>query len=309
MPPTKKRNRPPKRSRGVLGAGSVAQSSVATGKQFRNLKQLRKKRCLSPAEVGVLMKIAHDPGTDAEGLVAYTHGLAITDCETGRCGRLPGGRAKPSYTFCCYGLWQIHKDHGITQKCAADNLCNTRFAARLSKGWTDWSPWDASKDCWEPKLGDIENLLQGGGVLNDIGDWIGGAADDVTGAAEDVVQSTAGAIGDIVKFIARLFEPSFWVRVGKGILGAAMLIFGGVILMKAILGVDLGGYAEALVGSVGGQRVRGLRAGVAPSRARLSSEEAAARAGAQQEARERAKSTGEAARRKQFFSEMKEPPF
>jgi len=88
---------------------------------------------------------------------------------------------------------------------------------------------------------DFEGSTPNTGLLGKDG-TVTGAFDDVAGAFDDV----AGAIGAIVAFIARLFEPEFWIRVGKATLGVGAVAFGVVILGRAILGVDIPGTAGKL---------------------------------------------------------------
>lgn len=67
-----------------------------------------------------------------------------------------------------------------------------------------------------------------------------GADDAVAGAIDKVTSVTLDPLKALIAFMARLFEPSFWLRVGKALLGAVALVIGTGILAKAMLGVDLG---------------------------------------------------------------------
>ena len=80
----------------------------------------------------------------------------------------------------------------------------------------------------------------------------GGLLDNLQDAADAV-----NPLGDIIKFIARLFEPDFWVRVGKAILGVGALFFGVLILMKALFGVDIASSVPAAKAAKGAKKVVG----------------------------------------------------
>lgn len=65
-------------------------------------------------------------------------------------------------------------------------------------------------------------------------------ADGSLGAVTGVhVPNPLSPLSAVVGFLGRLFEPSFWLRVGKGILGLILLIFGAATLMKVLVGVDV----------------------------------------------------------------------
>lgn len=86
------------------------------------------------------------------------------------------------------------------------------------------------------------------GTKADALDFIGDAVDDVT----------PDPLKDIVKFIARIFEPEFWLRVGKVLLGAVVLLLGGAVLAQAALGIDLNPARKAAaVGKAAYGRTRG----------------------------------------------------
>lgn len=111
-----------------------------------------------------------------------------------------------------------------------------------------------------------------------------------------------GSIGDalaaIVQFIARLFEPSFWVRVGKAILGAGALLIGTVLLGRALLNVDIAEPTRAVA--------RGAaRGATAPVRERAKG----AKAERKRAARERGKLDERVRANRQWRESMEQPPF
>lgn len=105
----------------------------------------------------------------------------------------------------------------------------------------------------------VRTLVQAGGA-KDAGDLIKGGNKSLFDKGGDLIDDTGEALAAIVKFIARLFEPSFWVRVGKAVLGAIALIIGVAILGRALLGVDLPAYGERVArGAVQGADKRSAR--------------------------------------------------
>lgn len=146
---------------------------------------------------------------------------------------------------CCHGLYQFHQDY-FPVKCAVKPSCATKMAINLSNNGTSWDggKWEAHENgaykkflgksgvgvnmspAEKRKLEKIageENLESGLGVI--------------PGLKDDLLSGFS--IGDIVKFVARLFEPSFWLRAGKGIFGFLLLLFGALTLMKVLTGVDV----------------------------------------------------------------------
>lgn len=126
--------------------------------------------------------------------------------------------------YCCKGLWAIYLTvNHVSASCAYTPSCATKFAIKLSQNGSDWSAWQAYTD------GAYKKFLGKSGIH--------GTETHTT--AGEIVSGATGGIGDVVGFIARLFEPSFWLRVGKGILGFLLLIFGALTLMKVLTGVDV----------------------------------------------------------------------
>ena len=83
------------------------------------------------------------------------------------------------------------------------------------------------------KKGVGENLINEGPISE-------GVENAVVHAPKNIANAISHSpLGDIVGFIGRLFEPSFWLRVGKGIAGFLLLGFGAITLMKVLLGVDI----------------------------------------------------------------------
>lgn len=201
-------------------------------------------------------------------------GLSVISGEGGfACGRV-------SYTGCCEGPWQINIRDAHTQisrGCSHDPNCSTNFAYKLWKGaggrldpWRDGfaRDWVADTSIKPEYQEYVMGYLKASG-----GDIPGLLDTGPFGAARDVVDSVGEALGILVELIKTLFDPTFWLRVGKGLLGTIMLIFGLAALMRALLGFDLAGPVGAFSRRTysGIEGVRGERAargaGGAPSSA------------------------------------------
>lgn len=139
-----------------------------------------------------------------------------------------GGRAKVHTPgSCCYGLYQFHHLY-FPVKCAVVPSCATKMAIKLSENGTSWDggKWEAHENgSYKKFLGKSHVLGQGEGIS--------------LRGPEELVGKITDPIAGIVGFLGRLFEPSFWLRVGKGILGFLLLLFGALTLMKVLVGVDI----------------------------------------------------------------------
>lgn len=98
--------------------------------------------------------------------------------------------------------------------------------SNLASFWGD--AWDATKKV-VPGLG---AAAAGVGAADDIVDGVTGAP----AAISDGSQAIGSALDAIVKFIARLFQPEFWLRVGKVLMGAIALVVGLILFGNAVLG-------------------------------------------------------------------------
>lgn len=216
-------------------------------------------------------------------------------------------------SYCCCGLLQIHLSaHGVSKSDMCNPLKNLRKGLEIWRGSgnsfeSDWfANWDSdAKEKYNaviassPKeVGKFQDAIEGwegrGGAFKE-------AIDDI-----NPIDDVAEAIVAIGKFIARLFEPEFWVRVGKGILGAGAVAFGVIILSKAILGFDIPGSTRRY-----GRGRRGGGGGALTDSDDY--EERAAEAGRRTErkraARERGKIEERERRNKEWRKELDQPPF
>lgn len=134
-----------------------------------------------------------------------------------------------SYSGCCYGIYQFHKDY-FPLKCALNPVCSTDMAIKHSKNGTSWGIWEAHTD------GSYKKYLGKSGISHSSSQGFQFAPQ---AGGEAAVDAVGHSIGDVVNFVARLFEPSFWLRVGKGLLGFLLLLFGALTLMKVLTGVDI----------------------------------------------------------------------
>lgn len=155
---------------------------------------------------------------------------------------------------CCKGIYALNTEVGVSNNaCAYKPTCATKYAIGLSNNGTNWQPWEAytnghykrflgksgykthqtpAEIAAHKKLAGEENLKGG------IGDVIPGA------------NIVTNPLSSIVGFLGRLFEPSFWLRVGKGIAGALLLIFGALTLMKVLVGIEV--PVPSITGKLGG---------------------------------------------------------
>ena len=140
---------------------------------------------------------------------------------------------------CCKGIYALNTEQGVSNnRCAFKPSCATKYAIGLSNNGTDWTPWEAYTN------GHYKQFLGKSGVGTPKAEAelakIKGLDENLKSGLGDVVPGLPSfSIGDIVKFVARLFEPSFWLRVGKGIAGFLLLIFGALTLMKVLVGIEV----------------------------------------------------------------------
>jgi hypothetical protein len=173
-----------------------------------------------------------------------------------------GGDTKIYNGICCYGVAQLNVRDGIaSKKCALNARCSVRKSIALSNKGEDWTPWQAyTEGKHTPYLGksgihagstggDVTDALKGvygfaldhtpiiGGLLPGVG---GGSINPLSG-----IDSLAASVESIARLIEELFKASFWVRFGKGLLGALLIIYALQGMMKATLGIDVATIAKA----------------------------------------------------------------
>lgn len=172
-----------------------------------------------------------------------------------------GGDEKSTSNPCCKGGYQINVEVGNTSlKCALNAPCATRWAIKNSKNGNDWSQWEAYTDgAYKQYLGksgitaatpesEIEKIYGFalshtpiiGGPLSDLLGVGGGSLNPLSG-----IDSLASSVEGIARLIEELFKASFWVRFGKGLLGALLIIYALQGMMKATLGIDVTTIAKA----------------------------------------------------------------
>lgn len=142
------------------------------------------------------------------------------------------------------GLWQINSrwHPNVTEAQAFSLDYSTRYALTLSKGGTDFGPWNATKSPNFPT-----HLRTARAAVNDdvlaVRDreddaMIGSPAEQVTDAAGRVYDAAISPIIDPIKGVASLAAKAlgvltsadFWKRAGLVVLGVAVLILGAVVL-------------------------------------------------------------------------------
>lgn len=144
---------------------------------------------------------------------------------------------------CCKGLYAFNTEVGVTtNKCAFSPSCATKKAISLSQNGTNLTPWEAYTNGHYKRFIGKSGVGEHGGFQFPFG----------SKAEKERIEKIAGEenlksgfeiggfnIGDIVGFVARLFEPSFWLRVGKGIAGFLLLLYGALTLMKVLVGIEV----------------------------------------------------------------------
>lgn len=156
---------------------------------------------------------APNHGKNSKGENTTEVGIAIVLAESG------GDTTATNLGGRVVGAWQIdrqaHPDVSVT--CARNMVCSTRAALKISNGGEDFSPWDTYKN------GAYKKFLKdtGGSVPNAdsgiLGSGIGSPLD--LGNPLDWAKQ-------IGKLIAALFDPSTYLRLGKGLLGGVFIIAG-----------------------------------------------------------------------------------
>jgi hypothetical protein len=170
-----------------------------------------------------------------------------------------GGNAKSTSNPCCKGGYQINVEVGNTSlKCALNPSCATKWSIKQSQNGTNWSAWEAYTNGSYQKyvgksgvkadtshasavsiLGDaaLFGISPVAGVANLLGGG-GGIPNPLSG-----IDQLGAAVEAIARLIEHMFEAQFWVRTGKGLLGALLIGFALQGMAKATLGVDLGKIA------------------------------------------------------------------
>src|ERR1700760_4071341 len=147
-----------------------------------------------------------------------------------------------------HGFGLIEPSYGAAGTPNGNSRHNAEVSAKLYKELiTQAGGIGAAVPVYSGNSYTIERVRQLGGAsrtasgsaenLEEVG--IGKTANEAAGAVSSAVKSVTSPVADIAKFVARLFEPEFWLRVGKGILGFLLLGFGALTLMKVLLGVDI----------------------------------------------------------------------
>jgi hypothetical protein len=162
-------------------------------------------------------------------------GICITTHESSR--QTHGPDNKNSNGSRDRGLWQINdKAHpDVSDDVAYDPALATAAARQISNNWTDWSPWTTYSQCRNAPAYHGTPTLDGVSATTTGSAGLAGSK----GTVNNAIDSVTNPINAIVGFIARLFEPSFWLRVGKGLAGFLLMAFGAITLMKVLLGVDI----------------------------------------------------------------------
>lgn len=176
--------------------------------------------------------------------------------------RAESGFRRVDNHICCWGPWQLNRADG---GCSAEEACSANLISSTKAALEKWhrgncfaclsgpNPWQAGTDSagggdktLARKLLAMSEIELSGIALANVSGNIQTGGD----IAKDIISAPVDALKAIIAFIARLFQPSLWLRIGKVVLGAVALIIGVGILARAMLGVDLG---------IGERTARGVR--------------------------------------------------
>lgn len=158
--------------------------------------------------------------------------------------------------YCCHGIWAIHLEaNGVSLECAQNPICATRWAIKTEKelGWNPWTVYTGADtpggektykrfmpggEYWDPKV--KTQLASFGGALGPlIQGFAPGAGGNPIEGAQDAVEGIGDLAGVVADIAQALFDPDFWVRVGKVLIGTVLIFMAANALMKALFGVDL----------------------------------------------------------------------
>lgn len=152
------------------------------------------------------------------------HGKAAKDASAVALAE-SGGDASIDNGSCCVGLWQINRNHAgengtprDTDKFTAwlkDPYNNAHFAHHLwaKDGGTFAKEWDTWKNSsYKAQYGKDPLILVKKGTAS--------------GAAADVIDTALKPLELLAKLVSALFDPSTYLRLGKGVLGGFLVIMG-----------------------------------------------------------------------------------
>ena len=184
--------------------------------------------------------LAKDEKLPLSAIVAQS-GWTGNDAEIARAVALAESSGKKdavSWTGCCVGLWQINaevhngkyglpSDVGKAKDALKDPILNGKVAYQLWRDSGGWGPWDgytngAYRRYLNPKGHDPLITVQKNSVSGTPVEAAGDVLDTVTKPVEVAAKSLELA-GDVV---SALFNPSTYMRIGKGWLGGILLITG-----------------------------------------------------------------------------------
>lgn len=149
------------------------------------------------------------------------------------------------------GLWQINSVHGSLS--TFDPLANAKAAVKISSNGKNWHPWVTYNS------GAYKKFLKGnvppgtvsvGAGASTLGieetdaipgmDWLGKLPSTLTGAASGIGDIGTGlghlatAFGTLEHWIAIIFTPGFWLRIGAFTAGMFFFLFSLYFLKGAI---------------------------------------------------------------------------
>lgn len=171
---------------------------------------------------------------------ALTEAVAIAQAESGLVPDVYNGS-------CCTGLWQIHRVN-MPMEDAKDPAKN---AAKAFEMWqrSGWRPWEVyTTGAYRKYMTDAAAAV----ATQEAGGWplvIGAVAVGsalASGSAGKVVEGLGGLVAFFLDMGDRLFDVSWWKRLGLGLVGALLLAAALVWLVKSAVLPDVAKLAKGL---------------------------------------------------------------
>lgn len=134
------------------------------------------------------------------------------------------------------GLWQINSVHGAES--TYNITANTLAAIHISNNGTNWQPWTTYKTgAYRQYMGAATPTSAG--VFHNVFSWPWESEspqqhkeseeifpEKSLGLGPHPLPNPLSTVGGLVGFIQKLFEPAFWIRVGKVLVGLFLLLSG-----------------------------------------------------------------------------------
>lgn len=188
-----------------------------------------------------LSKLLQDAGFGGKSSNLNTTFRGIVGAESGFDPKIYNGS-------CCYGLAQIHINHAGTCGIPADQ---DRAIAWLKIPENNLAAAHCvykaqGLDAWETYTNGSYKRFTGQDPL-----IVGSGKHTVDTVVSDAVNTVVDPLASVGKLIGSLFDPSTWVRIGKGIAGYGFVVIGVGMLVFVVAGRALNsGAGRAVTGAM-----------------------------------------------------------